>query len=233
MAFTQKYEKLSKAEIETLYREALSGNPKHISNDEFMILEAQKDFRFRDYPATSETTYIKDHHDIHGQNHLYRKSSKKIDGPTESDFSIEELKQLKEENSKRWKEIWKNTENNKNYKQMLAYDAEMAALPPLEKDCIFHRGIETKFVSGWINRKVGDVVKPDKGYAYYAFGRDLASKYGGGAILTVHTPKGARISRNLEHGGEALFPRNAEYKILSKGQTPSGDWRIELEYLLP
>ncbi len=34
-----------------------------------------------------------------------------------------------------------NTIQRKAIEQMQAYDAEMVSLPPLEKDCIFHRGI--------------------------------------------------------------------------------------------
>ena len=81
-----------------------------------------------------------------------------------------------------------------------------------------------------MNGKVGDIVVPDKGYAYAATTRDYANEYNSGVILSIRTPKGARISRA---GDEAVFPRNAKYKILSKNKTPGGEWRIELEYILP
>ena len=86
-----------------------------------------------------------------------------------------------------------------------------------------------------MNAKVGDIVIPDKGYAYYGFERELASRFCGDKLcmLEVITPKGAKISRNMEHGGEAVFPRNAEYKLLSIDKTPIGQTRIVLEYILP
>ncbi len=209
MALNQKYEKMTKQELEKLYKEAINGNPNGINETEFHFLETYHDLQYRDYPITSKATKIRKHHDIHGNNHIYRSFSEKVEGPSDS------------------------LADQVTFAQMKAYDAEMANLPPLEKDCIFYRGIQTRFIPDLIDGKVGDIVKPDKGYAYYGFDRALAEDFSGGAVLTVHTPKGARISRNLEHGGEALFPRNAEYKILSKGKTPDGDWRIELEYILP
>ena len=116
---------------------------------------------------------------------------------------------------------------------MRKIDKEMSELPPLEKDCVFYRGVGPKRVPSIINGNIGDIVVPDNGYAYHGFQRSLATEFSSELILEVKTPKGARISRNMENGGEAVFPRNAEYKILSKAQTPDGEWRIELEYLLP
>lgn len=116
---------------------------------------------------------------------------------------------------------------------MLNIDRRMATLPPLEKDCVFYRGLSSKDIPCIMNGKIGDVVVPDKGYAYAAFDRSLAAAFAGDAYLVIKTSQGARISRNLEHGGEALFPRNAEYRILSKSKTPEGKWEIELEYILP
>lgn len=35
----------------------------------------------------------------------------------------------------------------------------------------------------------------------------------------IRIPKGARVSRNMEHGGEILMPRGAAYKLISKETT--------------
>ncbi len=233
LALMKKYENLPKEDLESLYTEALQGNPKGLSETEFKFVEAYRDFHLRDYPVTSDATQIAEHASINGQNNRYRETPEIIEGKVMDDFSNEELDAMFENNEELYFQVSKNTDNKERLARMLKYDAEMASLPPLEKDCVFHRGIKSRLIPDVINANVGDVVKPDKGYAYYAFDRALADEFSGGAILTVHTPKGARISRNLDHGGEALFPRNAEYRVLSKGQTPDGDWRIELEYILP
>lgn len=115
----------------------------------------------------------------------------------------------------------------------------MATLPPLEKDCIFYRGLGTKEIPQIIEGKVGDVVVPDKAFAYTSWNKHYAKEYGDGTILIIHTPKGAKVSRCNANFGEALFPSGAEYRIVSKSKTPAdkiyldGQWRIELEYILP
>ena len=51
-------------------------------------------------------------------------------------------------------------------------------------------------------------------------------------MFKIKLPKGAKVSRNLEHGGEVVIPRNAEYRLISK--TTNGDHtEVELEYILP
>ena len=51
-------------------------------------------------------------------------------------------------------------------------------------------------------------------------------------MYKIRIPKGAKVSRNLEHGGEVVMPRNAQYRIISK---TTYDYRIEveLENILP
>ena len=230
--FAQKYDAMSKNELEVLYKEALNGNPNNMSALEFKVLSGHLELKQRNYPITSKLTQIEDHHDIHGQNHYYRKTPDKIKGlgKTREDYTREEYKQLSEEMKD---EIIENTYVINNYNRMLDIDKKLAELPPLEKDCIFYRGLSSTDIPCVMNGNIGDVVVPDKGYAYAAFDRSLAAAFSGDAYLVIKTPKGARISRNMEHGGEALFPRNAEYKILSKAKTPEDKWEIELEYILP
>ena len=230
--FAQKYDAMSKNELEILYKEALNGNSNNMSALEFKVLTAHLELKQRNYPLTSDLTQIKDHHYIHGQNHYYRETADKIKGlgKTKKDYTREEFKQLSEEMKD---EIMENTYFINNYNRMLDIDKRLAELPPLEKDCIFYRGLSSRHIPCIMNGKIGEVVVPDKGYAYTAFDRSLAAAFSGDAYLVIKTPKGARISRNMEHGGEALFPRNAEYRILSKFKTPEGKWEIELEYILP
>lgn len=226
--FVQKYENATLPELEKLYKQVLSGNPQKMSELEFQAIEGQIGIRTVNCPETSRATHIQRHHMISVSNPAYRNNSGKLEGhgKTEREFTKDEWAQLSDKD----KDF---AYNNSTYKDMLQIDRQFNTLSPLEKDCIFYRGVGKKYIPTLINGKIGDIVVPDKAYAYTAFNRVLASGFGNGTMLTIHTPKGAKISRNLEHGGEALFPRNAQYKLLSKGQTPDGNWRIELEYILP
>lgn len=49
-------------------------------------------------------------------------------------------------------------------------------------------------------------------------------------MFKIKLPKGAKVSRNLEHGGEVVMPRNAEYRLLSKS-TNGNHTEVELEYI--
>ncbi len=228
---SEKYEKMSVEELQALRTAILhQGNPQNTSELEFRFIESYLDATKKNIPLTSDATQIKEHHYVHGRNHLYRNVDEKNTGKTRADFTKEELKNMSDD---KYDEISNNTDNKRLLENMRKIDKEMSELPPLEKDCVFYRGVGQKDVPSIINGNIGDVVIPDNGYAYYGFNRSLAAEFSGGVILEVKTPKGARISRNMEHDGEAVFPRNAEYKILSKAQTPDGKWRIELEYLLP
>lgn len=134
-------------------------------------------------------------------------------------------------------------------------DAQFAKLPPTEKEYIVYRGRTEHPISAESNKdfemlehiKVGDKIVPDTGYSYTAFDRSTADYWGGiGAggtnlegenlkqvMYTIHIPKGAKVSRNLEHSGEVLMPRGAEYKVLGKHIEKDGALEVELEYILP
>ena len=88
--------------------------------------------------------------------------------------------------------------------------------------------------------KVGDIIVPDEGYSYTAFDKNVWGSYGysegNGFLYEIRVPKGAKISRNFEHacnGGEAVFPRGAQYKILNKNVAENGNTYIVMEYILP
>ena len=134
-------------------------------------------------------------------------------------------------------------------------DKEFAKLPPLEKDCIVYRGrAENPVIKSFNkdfeimdNSKVGDVIVPDTGYSYTAFERSMAENWGGeGArgfnedgsltrniMYEIHLSKGAKVSRNGEHGGEVVMPRGAQYIIKDKKVDKEGCMEVVLEYILP
>lgn len=126
--------------------------------------------------------------------------------------------------------------------QAVRVDNEFARLTPLEKDCISYRGVQ-RGASEWrdepyrivSNAKVGDIIIPDQGCGYAAHKIDLAEGCvgKGGMLYTIRIPKGARVSRNMEHGGEILMPRGAEYRLISKQLRPDGKMDVTLEYILP
>jgi len=121
-------------------------------------------------------------------------------------------------------------------------DNEFARLAPLEKDCIGYRAVN-RGITEWRdepyrvinNAKVGDIIVPDTGCSYAAHNIDLAERFMGkeGMMYTIRIPKGARVSRNMEHGGEILMPRGAEYKLISKQLISDGTMEVTLEYILP
>lgn len=173
-------------------------------------------------PAVFEGSQVPMHHNIHGGNIRIHEVSKDIISPDPEDIEYA--------------------------KHVLSYmhkvDKEFAKLPPIEKDCIVWRGRCEHFIKRWNtdfeiieHAKVGDVIIPDTGYSYTGFTRELAECWGrpaeGKSIMyKIKLPKGAKVSRNLEHGGEVVMPRNAEYRVLSK-TTNGSRTEVELEYILP
>ena len=231
--FAKKYENMSLEQIEPLYKNILnSDNSEKFSPLEFHVIEAYYAKKRESLPEIYTGSQFYLHFNVFSDNAAYRNMPDALegDGKTVSDYSDEEFEKLSEEEQNTCIRNY----NYKMYKKyQVALDNAFEKLVPLEKDCIFYRGILSSVIPQVVKANVGDIVVPDKGYAYTAFNPSLAHTYGDGTILTILTPKGAKISRNLDHCGEALFPRNAEYKVLSKGKTPDGNWRIELEYILP
>ena len=97
------------------------------------------------------------------------------------------------------------------------------------------------------NAKPGDIIVPDTAYSYAGFKRSLADVWGGpGAVVTdmqgkptrqimytIYYPEGAKVSRNLEHGGEIVAPRGSEYVVLSNKTDKNGCTEVVMEYILP
>ena len=187
-------------------------------------------------PTVSDNSAVSMHHYISGDNTRIREAiSAKAKNPSE-------LSKLQIENKEYMEEL------------MAQIDKEFEQLPPLEKNCIVYRGraehpIIKKFNDDFEimeKAKVGDVVIPDTGYSYTAFNYDMANNWcqGGRArdmnnnplrtiMYEIRLPKGAKVSRNLEHGGEVVMPRSAQYKVLDKKVGTNGDIEVVLEYILP
>jgi len=129
-------------------------------------------------------------------------------------------------------------------------DASFEVLPGLKHDSIGYRGRINNHMFkcppdfGIVqNAKVGDIIILDSGCPYYGFERTLADHWGGNSenwcgdvnVMTIETifRKGAKVSRNTEHGGEIVTPRNARYKVLDKTVNEHGDIDLKLEYIGP
>ncbi len=128
--------------------------------------------------------------------------------------------------------------------QAIKLDKEFAKLTPLEKDCIGYRIVgrsNTPYRNMPFNvienAKIGDTVILDEGCAYAFQQESLISlnnyNLKNPMLEIIRIPKGARVSRNMEHGGEILMPRGAAYKLISKGTTSNGKIKVVLEYILP
>lgn len=187
-------------------------------------------------PTVSENSAVSMHHSINGENPRIRAAiADQAINPSElNEYQLNNIKNMK--------------------KHIAEIDREFAQLPPLEKDCIVYRGrAEHPIIDAYNadfkiieNAKAGDLVIPDIGYSYTGFHYDLANGWcQGGRMLDtnnkplrtmmyqINLPKGAKVSRNLEHGGEIIMPRGAQYKVLDKKVAANGDIEVVLEYILP
>ena len=121
-------------------------------------------------------------------------------------------------------------------KELAELDEEFKHLKPLEKEGEFWRATHLRlFCLGsstnneyniiW-NAQIGDIIQPQCFYPYTSTmsGRHLAAtmaytgntKVARAMLMKIKAPKGSRISINDEHSGEAVFPRNAKYRLISK-----------------
>ena len=188
--------------------------------------------------TVSDNSEIFDHHEVFGYNQFIREAIERrannFNGLSEDEIKkvllIEEL--------------------------VKKLDKEFEQLPPLEHDCIVYKGVSEhldSFIKNYNKpfelmekAKVGDIVIPDPAYTYTAFERSTAEQWGGEGgrhigkngeeyrimMYEIHIPKGAKVSRNWEHRGEVLMPRNAQYKVKGKKVLNNGDIEVVLEYIL-
>ena len=216
-------EKFNDDQIKDLYTKAIQGN-QEMSDIDYEALKkvyANKfeldSFRFITLIGGDQ---IDNHHSLHGDSEIIRKSLRDNNGKSPFADKIDE---------------------------------KFAKLMPTKNDCVVYRGEvkEGPFYSGWgkspaleviEKANIGDRIIPNQGgYSYTAFHRRLAEGFAGngaprekrGILYEIRIPKGAKVSRNLEHGGEVIMPRDAEYKLISKGTDPHGYFNVVLEYILP
>ncbi len=122
-------------------------------------------------------------------------------------------------------------------------DEAFNKLPPLASDCVVYRArrlggradVDFDIVK---NADVGDVIVPDKGYSYTGFTRSIAEHWAPydrskGMMYIIRLPKGCKVSRNLEHDGEVVMPRGAEYRVISKHTNYDGTLEVTMEYIPP
>ena len=230
-------EKIGLTEVQKLRLNGLIAKLNLIYEREKEIEKPLKPF----YPAdtVSEKSFIPEHHKVFGYNSFIRDAIKSRNDNFKG-LSEEEIKLVlrMEDDMKR-------------------LDNQFEQLPPLEHDCIVYKGSAeqpdslvkdyNKPFELMEKAKVGDIVTPDTAYSYTAFDRSTAECFGGEGgrhigkngeeyrimMYEILIPKGAKVSRNLEHRGEILMPRNAKYKLTDKKILKNGDMEITLEYILP
>ena len=132
--------------------------------------------------------------------------------------------------------------SSKLYEKMLKMDEEFKKLPPVLFARKYYRGIMGKNNEGvQILQKAnqGDIVMPDRGYAFITKSKDVAEGYaryldnsagGENVFMEIKIPRGARISRNPFHLREAVMPRNAKFEVLDK-QEKDGLTKVKLKYI--
>ncbi len=120
-------------------------------------------------------------------------------------------------------------------------DKGLENVPGIEQETTVYRGIQAdlsndadfQFVKSIIDSKKGSIIS-DKGYSYASYKRGIANGYALGDInakLIIKVPKGAKVSRLRNLQSEMLFPRNAEFKVLTPYNPETGE--IFVEYVLP
>ena len=205
-------------EIKNLYQQAIQGK-QNIDDLEFDVLKNVYAKKFEldsfDFIKSIGPDEVDIHHSLHGMGASLRKDLVRTNG--KSDWAHE-------------------------------IDLKFENLKPTESDCIVYRGTSKTNTSispvlEIIEKaNIGDrIVTNPYGYSYTAFHRSLAESFAQnglpkekrGILSEIRIPKGAKVSRNLEHGGEIIMPRGAEYKLISKGTDPHGFFNVVLEYILP
>lgn len=132
--------------------------------------------------------------------------------------------------------------SSKLYERMLKMDEEFKKLPPVIFAQKYYRGIMGENNEGVkILQKAnqGDIVMPDRGYAFITKSKDVADSYaryldnsagGENVFMEIKIPRGAKISRNPFHLREAVMPRNAKFEVLDK-QEQEGLTKVILKYI--
>ncbi|MBS6552809.1 MAG: hypothetical protein KH321_02585 [Clostridium sp.] len=213
-----KYKKLTDDQVKAKYQEAFDPTKK-MDVEEYKILKKEMARRFEIDAPNFKGSAVEMHHEIHGANCHIRSDIAENGKPVVMKKIVDKM------------------------------DADFSNLTPTNEAFTVYRGRSKHPVANSLNTdfniienaKIGDIITPDTGYPYAAFHRKLAECWGGtGAncgkgtmMMEIRVPKGAKLSCNLEHGGEAIFPRSSQFKLISKGKDPEGIMNVVLEYILP
>lgn len=131
-------------------------------------------------------------------------------------------------------------------------DEGFRTVPPLEKEEVVYRSVcgssedgSINFINKLVDSKIGDTFT-DKGYSYSSFYKGAAQSCNGPRdlgtpeiLMTINVPKGARVSNSISRTKQAemLFPRNSEFRIVSKKKREDFNfwdvWDITVEYIVP
>ena len=104
-------------------------------------------------------------------------------------------------------------------------------LEPQPKECTVFRG-RSRYIGQQKgsdfdiikNAQIGDEIVPTGAFAYAAHFKPQVAQYVGtsdretieGILYEIVVPKGSKISVNMEHNGEAVFPALSRFKLLQK-----------------
>ncbi len=197
----------TKEEIISKYQRVSQGL-EEMDVEEYRVLKKEyADIVERD-PVESDISKIRGHHGMNGANNWIRNDVDK--------YGISEA--------------------------MIFYNKDFRELNPTTQDIIAYRGRLKSTINEEFNRDFkiiekanpGDIVVPDTAYSYFAYHRELADAFKNSKnsiLYEIKIPKGSRVSRSLEHGGEVLMPAGAKYKLISKGKDPEGTLNVVMEYI--
>lgn len=128
------------------------------------------------------------------------------------------------------------------YQKMQQMDNEFKKLIPTLFPKKYFRGImgkENEGVRIIIQAKTGDIIMPDKGYAFITKSKEIAHDYacyldgsarGENVLMEIILPSGSKYSKNPLHLREAVMPRGAKYKVIDKKES-DGMTHVVLKYL--
>ena len=238
---TEKYWECKRAEILRLYGVDIKKPVKH--------------------GVSKGASVVSGHHGFNGSNMQYRQAANLKLTEKEADICDDLYRALRKNDiekydkiAKEYPEIAKKFEKLDDFEQRVTRYTGMTSeinkrfekLPALTEDHVAYRGrIRSTLESSWnadldlIDKsKAGDTIVLDTAFPYFADNIETAHTHFAGSgkesyMYEAIFPKGAKVSCNLEHGGELIPPANSKFKILSKETLEDGSNFIKLEYILP
>lgn len=168
-------------------------------------------------------TMVEGHHNFHAINSSYNETL---------ESRLKDIESIKDKNPKFYDFLI--TQFDEQTKNLLETNVKFTKLTPQPRDCVAYRGTcrrigEARQDFDVIDSaKIGDIITPTRGFAYGAHRKFGTFPYLGSPfdykgnltfepmLIEYRIPKGAKVSSNMEHGGEVVFPGLSKYKLLSK-----------------